>query len=208
MTDVTRLLMQVDQGDPVAAEQLLPLVYQELRRLAARHLGREKAGQTLDATGLVHEAYLRLLGGANPQVWHGRGHFFAAAAEAMRRILVDKARRRKAVKHGGDRARVNLDAVLSLAEMAPATDLLALDEALTRLAQLAPAKAEVVKLRYFAGLSMNQVAEVLQISLATVERYWTYSRSWLYAELSDSDRPEPPAPGKAAGKAATSEDKS
>jgi RNA polymerase sigma factor (TIGR02999 family) len=206
MTDVTRLLVQIDQGDPAAAEQLLPLVYQELRRLAARNLGREKAAQTLDATGLVHEAYLRLLGGANPQTWHGRGHFFAAAAEAMRRILVDKARRRKALKHGGDRARVNLDAALSLAEMAPTADLLALDEALTRLAQLAPAKAEVVKLRYFAGLTMNQVAEVLGISLATVERHWTYSRSWLYAELSDSDRPEPSPQRKSDDKIASGED--
>jgi RNA polymerase sigma factor (TIGR02999 family) len=190
MSEITRLLSQIEQGDRQASEQLLPLVYAELRRLAARRLSAEKAGQTLDATGLVHEAYLRLAGGTKQPQWAGRGHFFAAAAEAMRRILVDKARRRSTRKHGGGRARVDLDAVGSLADKAPATDLLALDEALTRLATEAPAKAEVVKLRYFAGLTMSEIAEVLGISVATAERHWTFARSWLYAELKDSDDAE------------------
>jgi RNA polymerase sigma factor (TIGR02999 family) len=187
MSEVTRLLSQIERGDRQASEELLPLVYAELRRLAARRLSDEKPGQTLDATGLVHEAYLRLAGGTAPQHWDGRAHFFAAAAEAMRRILVDQARRKGASKHGGGRARLDLDAINVGAVEAPTTDLLVLDEALTRLAAEMPIKAEVVKLRYFAGLSMKEIAAALDISLATTERHWTFARSWLYAELSGSD---------------------
>ncbi len=187
MSEVTRLLLQIEQGDALAAEQLLPLVYSELRRLAARKMSNEKPGQTLDATGLVHEAYARLAGSANPQLWQGRGHFFAAAAEAMRRILVEKARYKKSLKRGGGRGRVDLDLACSLADNAPSVDLLALDEALDRLAAESPAKAELVKLRYFAGLTMNEIAAAQGISVATAERHWTYARSWLYAELSDDE---------------------
>ncbi len=185
MSEVTQLLLQIEQGNALAADQLLPLVYGELRRLAARKLSQERPGQTLDATGLVHEAYLKLAGGDNHHSWQGRNHFFAAAAEAMRRILVDKARRRNAYKHGGGRKRVDLEAACSLADDAPATDLLALDEALDRLASRAPAKAELVKLRYFAGFTTREAAEALGISVATAERHWAYARSWLYAELND-----------------------
>jgi len=192
MSEVTRLLLQIEQGDHLASEQLLPLVYRELRRLASRKLANEKPGQTLDATGLVHEAYLRLAGGENPQSWHGRNHFFAAAAEAMRRILVDKARHKNSLKLGGGRARVDLDVACSLADDSPTTDLLAIDEALTRLAAEAPAKAELVKLRYFAGLTMSEIADTLGISVATAERHWAYARSWLYAELSDSSALDKP----------------
>jgi RNA polymerase sigma factor (TIGR02999 family) len=193
MTEVKRLLLQIEQGDPLAAEQLLPLVYGELRRLAARRMAKERPGQTLDATGLVHEVYLRLSGGANPQSWQGRNHFFAAAAEAMRRILIEKARRKNTLKLGRDRVRVDLDVACSLAANSPTTDLLALDEALTRLSAKAPAKAELVKLRYFVGCTMSEAADALGISVATAERHWAYARSWLYAELSDSDAADPPA---------------
>lgn len=187
MTDVTQLLQQIEAGDAVAAEQLLPLVYAELRRLAARRLQHEKPGQTLDATALVHEVYLKLAGGANPHSWQGRSHFFNAAAEAMRRILVDKARRKRTVKHGGGRARVNLDADCSLADDSPSETLLALDEALDRLSTIDPQKARLVKLRYFAGLTTREAAEAIGVSVATAERYWTFARSWLYAELNDND---------------------
>jgi RNA polymerase sigma factor (TIGR02999 family) len=187
MTDVTQLLQQIEAGDAQAAEELLPLVYAELRGLAARRLSHEKPGQTLDATGLVHEVYLKLAGGANPQSWQGRNHFFHAAAEAMRRILVDKARRKRTVKHGGGRARVDLDAAGSFADDSPSEELLALDEAIDRLAALDPHKARLVKLRYFAGLTMREAAEALGVSIATAERHWTFARSWLYAELNDSD---------------------
>jgi RNA polymerase sigma factor (TIGR02999 family) len=182
MGEVTRILSAVEQGDPRAAEQLLPLVYGELRKLAAQRLAGEKPGQTLQPTALVHEAYLRLVGGDLPQDWSGRGHFFAAAAEAMRRILVESARRKNRLKHGREHRRVDLDSGC-LVSAAPSLDLLALDEALSRLAETEPAKAELVKLRFFAGLTMPEAAAALDISLATAERYWTFAKSWLYAEL-------------------------
>ena len=183
MTDVTRILSAIEQGDPHAAELLLPLVYDELRKLAAQKLAQEKSGQTLQATALVHEAYLRLVGKGDEQPWNGRGHFFAAAAEAMRRILVERARRKRRSKHGGDRRRIELDEALPGA--APREDLLALDEALTRLAAQEPVKAELVKLRYFAGLSLEEAAACLDISPATAKRYWAVARAWLFAALSD-----------------------
>jgi RNA polymerase sigma factor (TIGR02999 family) len=189
MTDVTRILSAIQQGDPRAAELLLPLVYDELRGLAAERMAHEKPGQTLDATALVHEAYLRLVEGeqqGSSPPWDSRRHFFAAAAEAMRRILIEKARRKQSVRHGGGRQRMDLDEALSLPE--PRQDLLALDEALTRLAEKQPVKAGLVKLRFFAGLTMPEAAQALDISLATAERYWTFARSWLYAELADRDR--------------------
>jgi RNA polymerase sigma factor (TIGR02999 family) len=179
MSDVTRILSAIEQGDPSAAEQLLPLVYGELRQLAAQKLAREALGQTLDATALVHEAYLRLVDVKQVQQWNSRGHFFAAAAEAMRRILVDGARRKQSLKGGGRQRRVPLEEAISLNEQ-PAEDLLALDEALNRLAQEDPVKAELVKLRYFAGLTVEQTAEALGISRATADRYWAYAKVWLY----------------------------
>jgi RNA polymerase sigma factor (TIGR02999 family) len=181
MSEVTRILSAIEEGDPKAAAQLLPLVYVELRKLAAQKLAQEKPGQTLEATGLVHEAYLRLLGNQKSQRWNGRGHFFAAAAEAMRRILIDTARRKRRPKHGGNRQRVDLDGALNIAE--PRDDLLALDEALTRLAQQEPEKAELVKLRYFAGLTLDEAAACLAISPATAKRYWVVARAWLYDAL-------------------------
>jgi RNA polymerase sigma factor (TIGR02999 family) len=184
MSEVTRILSAIEQGDPHGAEQLLPLVYAELRKLAAQKLGQEKPGQTLQATALVHEAYLRLVGRDDEQQWNSRGHFFAAAAEAMRRILVESARRKSRLKHGGERDRVDLDSGC-LASPAPSLDLLALDEALSRLAETEPAKAELVKLRFFAGLTMPEAAAALNVSLATAERSWTFAKSWLYAELAD-----------------------
>jgi RNA polymerase sigma factor (TIGR02999 family) len=182
MTEVTRILSAIEQGDPQAAEQLLPLVYDELRKLAAQKLTQEKPGQTLQATALVHEAYLRLVGGDKAQPWNSRGHFFAAAAEAMRRILVESARRKNRLKHGRQHQRVDLDSACQVSP-APSLDLVALDEALSRLAETEPAKAELVKLRFFAGLTMPEAAAALDISLATAERYWTFAKSWLYAEL-------------------------
>src|SRR5262245_7537261 len=182
VSDVTRLLSAAAAGDPAATDQLLPLVYDELRRLAARELAGERPGQTLDATALVHEAYLRLVGPAD-QTWDGRRHFFAAAAEAMRRILIDTARRKRRPKHGGGRARVDLDE--SIAAGAVRDDLLALDEALARFAEREPLKAELVKLRYFAGLTVPEAARLLDISVATAERHWAFARAWLYAALSD-----------------------
>ena len=185
MTEVTRILDQIQQGDPHAAEQLLPLVYDELRKLAAQRLAQEKPGQTLQATALVHEAYLRLVGSNATTQWNGRGHFFAAAAEAMRRILVESARRRSRLKHGRELQRVDLNSGC-LVSAAPSLDLVALDEALTRLAETEPAKAELVKLRFFAGLTMPEAAAAMNISLATAERYWTFAKSWLYAELAEN----------------------
>ena len=188
MSDVTPLLSAITDGDPHAAAELLPLVYDELRLLAAQWLAQESPGQTLQPTALVHEAYLRLTGTSGPQTgWDSRRHFFAAAAEAMRRILVENARRKKRPKHGGDRRRVELGETESIVR-GPSEDLLALDEALTRLTTHDPIKAEVVKLRFFAGLTMPEVAQALDLSLATVERYWTYARTWLYAELADQDQ--------------------
>lgn len=182
MNDVTRILSAIEQGDPHAAGQLLPLVYDELRKLAAQRLANEKPGQTLQATALVHEAYLRLVG---DQHFNSRGHFFAAAAEAMRRILVEQARRKGRVRHGGERRRVDLDEACSLVEPRPADNLIALDDALSRLAVLAPKRAELVRLRFFAGLSMPEAAAVLGVSLATAERYWAFARTWLFAELNE-----------------------
>jgi RNA polymerase sigma factor (TIGR02999 family) len=186
MSEVIQLLTALKEGQPDAAGRLLPLVYDELRKLAAQRLAHEPPGQTLNATALVHEAYLRLVGNGAGEHWDGRGHFFAAAAEAMRRILIDSARRKLAEKRGGGRrhADVELDALLA---PVPGVDLLALDEALTRLAAHAPDRAELVKLRFFAGLSMPEAARALGISLATAERHWTYARTWLFAELSDPE---------------------
>jgi RNA polymerase sigma factor (TIGR02999 family) len=183
MSEVTRILGAIEQGDAHAAGQLLPLVYDELRRLAAQKLAGEKPGQTLEATALVHEAYLRLVGAAKPEsAWDSRRHFFAAAAEAMRRILVENARRKQAEKHGGALRRIGLEEVDVPAGGRP-PDLLALDEALTRLAAEDPVKARLVELRYFAGLSVQEAADALGISRATADRYWSFARSWLYCEL-------------------------
>jgi RNA polymerase sigma factor (TIGR02999 family) len=189
MNEVTHVLNATPAGDPHAASRLLPLVYAELRRLAAQHLAREPGGQTLQPTALVHEAYLRLVASGDAsaprdQHWDSRGHFFAAAAEAMRRILIDHARRKRRPKHGGGRRRVASDIAAPQPET-PLEDLLALDEALDKLAREDSAKAELVKLRFFAGLTMPEAAEALGISLATAERRWTYARTWLYAELND-----------------------
>ena len=179
MSDVTRILNAIDRGDAKATDELLPLVYEELRLLAAQRLSHEPPGQTLQATALVHEAYIRLLGDG-PQDWDGRRHFFGAAAEAMRRILVDNARRKKSHKHGGDRQRVDLDEAAAV-YVSPllADNLLALDEALERLAETDKVKADLVKLRHFAGLTVEQAAEVLGISPTTAKRYWAYARAWL-----------------------------
>jgi len=182
MADVTRLLDAAAAGDPHAAADLLPLVYRELRELAAARLAAESPGQTLTATALVHEAYLRLVGRGQADDWNGRGHFFAAAAEAMRRVLVESARRKGRLKHGHGLTRVDLESDCPVSEE-PVLDLLALDEALTRLAAAEPAKADLVKLRFFAGLTMPEAAAVLGVSLATAERHWTFAKSWLYAEL-------------------------
>jgi RNA polymerase sigma factor (TIGR02999 family) len=185
MNEATQLLNAIAGGDPQAAAKLLPLVYEELRRLAARRLAQETPGQTLDATGLVHEAYLRLVGAADENRWKDRGHFFAAAAEAMRHILVDKARRKRRAKHGGGRKRVMLDDVASV-DLATEDDLLSLDEALTRLGAEDAEAAAVVQLRYFAGLSVEQAAQSLGISRATAYRHWTFARAWLRQELTGS----------------------
>jgi len=196
MNDVTRILSEIEQGDPRAVEQLLPLVYDELRRLAAQRLARESPGQTLQATALVHEAYLRLIGSETPS-WNGRGHFFSAAAEAMRRILIEHARHRNAERHGGGLQRVDLDAV-DVPAAAPSQDILALDEALSRLAVEDPTKAELVKLRFFGGLSVEDAGRVLGISRATADRYWSYARVWLYSALNDAG-PQPEIPKKFSG---------
>jgi RNA polymerase sigma factor (TIGR02999 family) len=181
MTEVTHILAAIEQGDPHAAERLLPLIYDELRRLAATKLAQEKPGQTLEATALVHEAYLRLVGAEKQQRWDSRGHFFAASAEAMRRILVENARRKKRSKHGGDRQRVDLDSRISL-DPEP-DDLVALDRALGRLAiEDAPA-AELVKLHFFAGLAIEKAGELLGLSRASAYRLWAYARAWLRAEV-------------------------
>ena len=179
MRDVTQLLNAIDQGDPHAAGQLLPLVYDELRRLAAALMAGEKPGQTLDATALVHEAFLRLVG---DRQFADRRHFFRVAAEAMRRILIDHARQKRRLRHGGGRGQVPLSEAEPAAEV-PADELLALDEALDRFAAVDPVKAELVKLRYFAGLSEEEAAAALGISRATASRYWTYARAWLIDAL-------------------------
>lgn len=185
MSDVTRILLAMEHGDHTAAEQLLPLVYQELRRLAAAKLGNEKLGQTLQPTALVHEAYLRLVGGGHPQRWNGRGHFFGAAAEAMRRILIENARRRDSLK------RAHTVEEMDVAELPgePSTgdgNLLALDEALSQFERDWPEKAKLVKLRYFAGLSTPEAAQALGISIRTAERTWTYAKAWLLHAMRNS----------------------
>ena len=182
MSEVTRLLSAIDQGVPAAAEQLLPLVYDELRKLAAAKLVQEQPGQTLQATALVHEAWLRLAGAGSAQSWDHRGHFFAAAAEAMRRILVERARHRQRAKHGGGLIRKDLD-TLDLAAPESADDLIALDEALNLLAEQDAKAAQLVKLRYFSGLSLPQVAEALSIPPRSADRLWAYARAFLHTEI-------------------------
>jgi RNA polymerase sigma factor (TIGR02999 family) len=181
MSDVTRLLDAAAGGDPHAAVDLLPLVYDELRKLAAARMAAEAPGHTLDATALVHEAYLRLVGGAQPQDWNGRGHFFAAAAEAMRRILVENARRKKRLRHGGDLQRVEL--ANEPAGHDPETELLELDDALSKLAAEDPPAADLAKLHVFAGLSIEEAAELLGLSRATAYRHWNYAKAWLRCEM-------------------------
>ena len=190
MKDVTRILSAIEQGDPRAAEQLLPLVYDELRKLAGQRLAGEKPGQTLQATALVHEAYLRLVDAERVPNWDSRGHFFAAAAEAMRRILIDNARRKRTEKHGGNHRRWDLDDV-DLTVDVPSGDVLALDEALRKLEAAEPVKAELVKLRYFAGLSIDDAARVLGIAPATAKRHWVYARAWLFRTMEGADRQTP-----------------
>ena len=197
MSEVSQILSAIEQGDPRAADQLLPLVYDELRKLAAQKMAQEQAGQTLQATALVHEAYLRLVSGSTkgtagcqePGAWDSRRHFFAAAAEAMRRILVESARRKKAVKHGGGFDRVEAEPADSIA-IDERLDLLALDEALAKFAKLEPLKADLVKMRYFAGMNMSEAAVLLGISVATAHRHWTFARTWLYAALGDGISPD------------------
>ncbi|MBC8218109.1 MAG: sigma-70 family RNA polymerase sigma factor [Planctomycetes bacterium] len=181
MTDVTRILDAVRKGDVRAADELLAAVYQELRRLAAVRLGQEPAGQTLQATALVHEAYIRLVG-IEDQSWEGRGHFFAAAAEAMRRILIERARHKRRRKRGADRQRIDLDDA-TLAIEGPSEDVIAVDEALTKLGQEDKIVADLVKMRYFAGLNLDQIAKILGISRRTADRYWAYARAWLHREI-------------------------
>jgi RNA polymerase sigma factor (TIGR02999 family) len=178
MTDVTRILSAIEQGDPSAAAQLLPIVYDELRKLAAAKLAQEKPGQTLEATALVHEAYLRMIGSQTEGSWDHRGHFFAAAAEAMRRILLNRARDKGRQKRGGDRRRLDLDH-LAVADQATDDEMLAVDEALEHLAQLHPACADLVKLRFFTGLTMEEAAAALGISPRTAHRHWVFARAWL-----------------------------
>jgi RNA polymerase sigma factor (TIGR02999 family) len=182
MSAVTKILSAIDDGDPQAADQLLPLVYQELRKLAAAKLLRENPEQTLQPTVLVHEAYLRLVDVDRPQQWNGRGHFFAAAAEAMRRILIENARQRKARKHGGAMQRVEFDELDAKTERSR-EEFLALDEALTRLEEQWPDKAKLVKLRYFAGLTIPEASIALKISTATAERHWRFAQAWLHSQL-------------------------
>jgi RNA polymerase sigma factor (TIGR02999 family) len=188
MSKVTHMLSAVKQGDPQAAEQLLPLVYDELRQLAAQKLAQEKPGQTLQATALVHEAYLRLVGARNVQSWDNRGHFFAAAAEAMRRILINRARDKKRAKRGGERHRVDLDRI-EIALDTSDEQLIALDAALTQLAMEDPDAARLVNLRFFAGLTQKDAAVALGLTLRTAERQWAYARAWLYARLRQDDGP-------------------
>jgi RNA polymerase sigma factor (TIGR02999 family) len=186
VSDVTQILSQIESGDPIAAELLLPLVYDELRRLAAGRLAQEKPGQTLQATALVHDAYIRLVDGEQAQRWDSRGHFFAAAAEAMRRILVENARRKQSLKQGGDRSRLELEFDIPVFDEEK-HDLLAIDEALEELQQMDPEKATLVKLRFFAGLSEAEAAAEMQISRATASRYWTYAKAWLFNRLRERE---------------------
>jgi RNA polymerase sigma factor (TIGR02999 family) len=190
MPDVTQILAAIEAGDPYAADQLLPLVYDELRQLAAQKLAHEKPGLTLQSTALVHEAYLRLVKGGDEksrqQSWDNRGHFFAAAAEAMRRILVENARRKKTLKHGGDRKRVDIRDRSTPVDF-PADEILALDEAMTRLAREDPTSAKIVQLHFFAGLPIEQVAETLGVARATAYRQWSYARAWLRSAMGKDD---------------------
>jgi RNA polymerase sigma factor (TIGR02999 family) len=190
LSDVTRILSRIESGDSAAAAQLLPLVYHELRRLAAHKLSQELPGNTLQATALVHEAYVRLVDVVSPQQWDGRGHFFAAAAEAMRRILIERAREKKRLKRGGGQKRLDWNR-LEVADDASDEDLIAIDEALEQLAARQPACAELVKLRFFAGLTLDQASECLGIGQRTADRYWSFARLWLYRQLrGDSDSPD------------------
>ncbi len=184
MTDVTQILKAIRRGEPAAAGELLPLVYEELRKLAAARLAQEPSGQTLQATALVHEAYVRLVDVDEQQNWDGRGHFFAAAAEAMRRILVDNARRKQALRHGGEFQRHSVDDI-ELQDSLADDQLLALDEALQQLKAVDPVKAELVQLRYFGGFTNDDAARMLGISSATAERYWTFARAWLFRKMAD-----------------------
>lgn len=186
MRNVTKILAAIERGEKTATDQLLPLVYKELRRLAAAKLSKEKPGQMLQPTVLVHEAYLRLVDVEAPQQWNGRGHFFAAAAEAMRRILVEKARRRQSLKQGGRHQRIDLD-IQSVPIEGPGNDLLALDEVLTRFEQRWPEKAKLVKLRYFAGLTIPKASKAMGVSTATAERHWRFARAWLHSQLNHDD---------------------
>lgn len=183
MSEVTRILDRVQQGEAKAAEELLPLVYEELRRLAGQKMAHEASGQTLQPTALVHEAWLRLVGGQSPN-FEGRAHFFAAAAEAMRRILIENARRKSRLKRGGQWERVNLEDIQVAIETDPAT-LLGIDQALEKLAREHPEKAELVKLRFFAGLTLPEAARAMNLSETTAKRYWTFARAWLHAELAE-----------------------
>ncbi|MEQ1824522.1 MAG: sigma-70 family RNA polymerase sigma factor [Pirellula sp.] len=185
MSDVTRILSQIESGDQSAAEELLPLVYDELRKLAAAKMASENPGQTLQATALVHDAFIRLVDVEKPQHWNSRGHFFGAAAQAMRRILVENSRRKRREKHGGGFHRVNLDVAATCAPSEEADDLIDLDEALTALNAVEPEKAAIVQLRYFAGLTLEEVAACRGISLATAKRHWVVARAWLYDAMSD-----------------------
>jgi RNA polymerase sigma factor (TIGR02999 family) len=189
MSDVTRILSQIEQGDGQAAERLLPLVYDELRKLAAARLANEKPGQTLQATALVHEAYIRLVDQTTPQQWDNSRHFFSAAAESMRRILVERARHKQALKRGGDRDRVDLEATEPVVLPIACDDILGLEEALQKLEQLDSRKAELVKLRFFAGLTTAQAAQALGVSTTTAENDWTYARSWLRLEMAGRESP-------------------
>jgi RNA polymerase sigma factor (TIGR02999 family) len=187
MADVTQILSQIESGDPSAAEQLLPLVYEELRKLAAAKLANERPGQTLQATALVHEAYIRLVDVEKAEHWNSRGHFFGAAAEAMRRILVDQARKKRSQRQGGELQRHPVENV-EIAAPEPSLDLLAVNEALERFEQMEKVAADLVKLRYYAGLTIPQAAEALGISSATADRYWAYARAWLHSELKKGGR--------------------
>lgn len=188
MRDVTQLLHQIDQGDPRAAEQLLPLVYEELRKLAAQKMSQEKSGQTLQATALVHEAYLRLAGENREEAWRSRRQFFAAAAEAMRRILVEKARRKLTLKQGGEMNRQDVE-LIQIESHRPSDEILALHDALDLLAENDPTKAELVKLRYFVGMTVTEAAEILDISPSSVDRQWAYARAWLHQVISKGFTP-------------------
>jgi len=189
MSNLTHILNAIDEGDAKAASELLPLVYEELRLLAAQKMASERPGQTLQATALVHEAYIRLVGAEN-QNWDSRGHFFTAASEAMRRILVENARLKKRLMRGGDYHRIDLDDATLAIEL-PSDDMVALDEALTKLANVNSTIADTVKLRYFAGLSLEQISEIIGVSRRTVSSYWAYARAWLYREIADANVDSP-----------------